>query len=94
MRQHPRRLPAKRADIAAALVPLSLLDRPPGRSRDLQLDHRRHGPELRRRHEAGGSHDLRQPTLPGGLLAFDSVEIVAFDLPDASLFDKVYVWQN
>lgn len=32
--------------------------------------------------------------LPSGLLPFDSVEIVTFDLPGASLFDKVYVWQN
>jgi hypothetical protein len=31
---------------------------------------------------------------PAGCSPFDSVEIVAFDLPDASLFDKVYVWQN
>jgi len=26
--------------------------------------------------------------------AFDSVEITTYDFPGASLFDKVYVWQN
>jgi hypothetical protein len=33
-------------------------------------------------------------SLPSGLLPFDSVELVSFNLPGASLFDKIYVWQN
>jgi hypothetical protein len=32
--------------------------------------------------------------LPSPLRAFDRVAISTFDLPGASLFDKVYIWQN
>lgn len=32
--------------------------------------------------------------LPSGIQPFDSVELVAFDLPGATLFDKIYIWQN
>lgn len=32
--------------------------------------------------------------LPGPLRPFDSVAIMTFALPGASLFDKVYIWQN
>lgn len=33
-------------------------------------------------------------SLPSGLQPFDSVELVSFNLPGASLFDKIYIWQN
>lgn len=32
--------------------------------------------------------------LPSGLLPFDSVELVSFNLAGATLFDKVYIWEN
>jgi len=47
----------------------------------------------------GGARKPADPTtfidLPvGPIRAFDSVEIVTFDLPGASLFDKIFIWQN
>ena len=48
----------------------------------------------------GAAYNQGDPTtyvdlaLPSGLLPFDSVELVSFNLPGASLFDKIYVWEN